>query len=343
MSTQDEHGWTDEQVSNYNRMYDAARHGNLSRVIDACEYDNDVVHMADSGGRRALHIAAWINHPGMVDYLLGRGADVHAKESEYTDGREPMTALRIAELERFDEIAKVLRAAVNRQMTAEQKKQRQDLVNAIEKSDLDKVRSITEGKDRCDPVLQGTTAEGFTALHAAVQVGNEEVVKHLIATDAFLGQIARYGWGEEDPLDLANVATPGIVPVLDEAFRALRSERSVRGDLLKKAATSGNMDRVRGLVEGDGEDSALTRYYTREAGPLHWALRQGHVDVARYLIEQGATVGGSVNFYGDERDEVELRATALELANALPKAKRTLIVPVIEAALAKEEAAKNKD
>ncbi|WP_257765173.1 hypothetical protein [Burkholderia glumae] len=78
-----------------------------------------------------------------------------------------MTALRIAELERFDEIAKVLRAAVNRQMTAEQKRQRQDLVNAIEKSDLDKVRAITEGKDRCDPVLQGTTAEGFTATLAA--------------------------------------------------------------------------------------------------------------------------------------------------------------------------------
>jgi ankyrin repeat protein len=66
-----------------------------------------------------------------------------------------------------------------------------------------------------------------------------------------------------------------------------RRARLVEGRRLVEAATEGELDVVRGCVErGDGVDAEVDE---KEGGTaLYWACREGHQEIAKMLVEEGA-------------------------------------------------------
>jgi ankyrin repeat protein len=59
-------------------------------------------------------------------------------------------------------------------------------------------------------------------------------------------------------------------------------------DEIHAAVRTGDLEKVKALLESHGE--WLNKPDQNQKTPLHLALESGHIDMARYLIEQGADI-----------------------------------------------------
>lgn len=89
------------------------------------------------------------------------------------------------------------------------------------------------------------------------------------------------------------------------------SEPPTNDELLIDAADEGDLESVRELLE-DGQDRANVNYASAddpEATALHWASRNGHLDVVKLLEAKGANVNA--------RDNTGEKSIALGLWNSM--------------------------
>jgi ankyrin repeat protein len=119
--------------------------------------------------------------------------------------------------------------------------------------------------------IQPTSTSGYPPLHDAVYGGNIRIIKLLIDRGADLYAADQLG---KRPLDLAiERGHAQIVPLLKP---------------LHLAAGSGDLIRVKNIVEKTPK--SLNLKDERGWSPLHLAVKNGHLEMVKFLIDRGAEI-----------------------------------------------------
>ena len=213
------------------QLLEAAKAGDLELVKKIVGEHPHIVNCRDLDGRHStpLHFAAGYNRVGVVEFLLSRDADVHAKDK---GGLVPLhNACSYGHYEVTELLVKH-GASVN-------------------VSDLWK----------------------FTPLHEASAKGKYEIVKLLLKHGADPTKKNRDG---HTPIDLVKEGDQDVLDLL-------------RGDsALLDAAKKGNLGRVQKLLSPENINCRDSQ--GRNSTPLHLAAGYNNLEVAEFLLENGADV-----------------------------------------------------
>ncbi len=213
------------------QLLEAAKAGDLELVKKIVGEHPHIVNCRDLDGRHStpLHFAAGYNRVGVVEFLLSRAADVHAKDK---GGLVPLhNACSYGHYEVTELLVKH-GASVN-------------------VSDLWK----------------------FTPLHEASAKGKYEIVKLLLRHGADPTKKNRDG---HMPIDLVKEGDQDVLDLL-------------RGDsALLDAAKKGNLARVQKLLTPENINCRDSQ--GRNSTPLHLAAGYNNLEVAEFLLENGADV-----------------------------------------------------
>ena len=169
-----------------------------------------------------------------------------------------------------------------------------DLHRAVVSGNVMAVRSLLEAG--ADP--DGVNECGRTALLVAVGVGNSEMVQVLISGGADVEKSAKKGRYLWTPMVAAASRDDGRVVrlLLDAGARVhVRFEKFMEtlkfhkfyGDAVSTAAYHGSVSAMRALLDGRGHPWMAG---TTDAVDLALAVKWGHVEVARLLIDEGVDV-----------------------------------------------------
>ena len=213
------------------QLLEAAKAGDLDLVKKIVTEHPNIVNCRDLDGRHStpLHFAAGYNRVGVVEFLLSKQADVHAKDK---GGLVPLhNACSYGHYEVTELLVKH-GASVN-------------------VSDLWK----------------------FTPLHEASAKGKYEIVKLLLKHGADPTKKNRDG---HTPIDLVKEGDQDVLDLL-------------RGDpALLDAAKKGNLARVQKLLSPENINCRDSQ--GRNSTPLHLAAGYNNLEVAEFLLENGADV-----------------------------------------------------
>lgn len=190
------------------------------------------------------------------------------------------------------------------------KEDRGPLFEAAVRGDLKRVKALLDGGEP----PERTSEPHYTPLQAAVAKGHSEVVLVLL----------RHGANPQHPDKDGQTALSRAIwyqkTELIEQLLAVCPPKNLRD-----AAGVGDLERVRQMVASGTpvNDAVVSRF-----GPLYYALLGQHIEVARYLIAQGAVptgnlsvLQGAASFGATEivREEIDRHGDRLaqEVPNAL--------------------------
>ncbi|MFP4026211.1 MAG: ankyrin repeat domain-containing protein [Candidatus Brocadiia bacterium] len=167
----------------------------------------------------------------------------------------------------------------------------QDFFGAVVKGDVAQVKA---GIHHHPEWVRVTDAENYnrTALHKAAGHGHQQIVEFLLAKGADINARDKLGY---TPLMFAIHGRKSEVAVwlIEKGARVNVKEKNGY-TALHNAAFAGMPKVVMALVR---HKAALNAKAGRET-PLHLAAREGHVDVARILLENGADANGGSGGFG---------------------------------------------
>jgi len=129
-----------------------------------------------------------------------------------------------------------------------------------------------------------TDAYGMTALHRAVDAGDESAVDRLIRAGADVNALSRY---HVAPLSIA--ASHGDASAVERLLKAGADPNVVMGEgepVVMTAARSGNVEAVKALLAAGADANAREQLYGQTA--LMWAAIDNYPDVIKALAEKGA-------------------------------------------------------
>jgi ankyrin repeat protein len=157
-----------------------------------------------------------------------------------------------------------------------------DLIDAARNEDSERLRSLLA--QGANPNEQ--QADGATALHWAVHRGDSESVLALLSAGANVNQVNRLG---ASPLFVAARNGDGaLIRQLLEAGAEPDLALQLGETPLMSAARAGTAEGVRALIAAGADVNSAEQ--SRKQTALMWAVSQGHVTVARLLIEAGANL-----------------------------------------------------
>ena len=136
--------------------------------------------------------------------------------------------------------------------------------------------------------INAADATGTTALHGAVQAGNGDTVRKLLAAGANARAANRYG---VTPLQLA--AVNGDAAIAKQLLASGADPNAVLPEgetVLMTAARTGVAEVLRILIEAGANVHASEKLYGETA--LHWAAAENHADAVRVLVAAGAPPDG---------------------------------------------------
>ena len=161
------------------------------------------------------------------------------------------------------------------------------LADAVMKRDQAAIRALL--RDKID--VNGTQADGMTALHWAVREDNLETAQLLIRAGARVGMATRYG---VTPIYLA--CANGSESMIDLLLRAGADPNATNpgGETaLMTAARIGKIGAVKLLLDRGAVVDAKEKVRGQTA--LMWAVTENHVDVAWLLLRSGANVNAQTD------------------------------------------------
>lgn len=241
----------------------------------------------DPDGNTALHHAVRSGHLRLTQELLGRGAEVNARDLKQ------WTPLHVACLEEHADLAAELLAA-KADPNAGDEVQQTPMHLTMKGTNVELLRVLIE-LGRADPALADLSKT--TPLLLAAEYGKFELLDFLLSKDPGLAsQQNESGWtalhlaahGREMRRNSMKPAKFGSsVKILLQAKAAVDKVDDDEKTALHRAAATGNSETTIALLEGGANVMAADNCRWT---PLHYACHEGHLEVARHLIERGAQV-----------------------------------------------------
>jgi ankyrin repeat protein len=134
--------------------------------------------------------------------------------------------------------------------------------------------------------MQGTSPDGTTALHRAVEADDAKATRELLKAGADVKRANRYGM---TALHLA--AVNGNAAMMRDLLDAGANANAVLPEgetVLMTAARTGSAEAVKLLLERGADANAQDKWYGESA--LMWAAAQNHGDAVKVLLAHGAPV-----------------------------------------------------
>ena len=259
-------------------LHQAVMHGKAEEIIDVLmctDLDPNALNMQ---GDTALILAVKMgDQERLIKRMLDLGANPNQKSTE------GMTALHVAVIYNQLEAVRLLLGASADPEVADNKGWR-TLYLAVEGGNAFIVRALLDKNADCNAPSSGCYYEKRYALHRAVQLGREEIVKLLLDAGAAVDDTCLAG-GSFSLSAAAEAGHWAIVRLLLERIVLSDQRASLLFGLLRQAACSGNMELVDLLFRFGVVANAEKNQKT---GPLHTAARRGRVRVIRRLLDEGA-------------------------------------------------------
>ena len=252
-------------------IFDLLRKGDVAAVKAMIEKSPQLVEARDPGGMTPLHYAAYGRDAGFIDSLIDKGAKLEAKSA---DGETPLMAA--AANDRPEAAA----ALIKRGAALETKNDygRTALVLcARERGQIATARVLVEaGAD-----VNATDKFGSGALELAAWRGKREVVDYFLDKGAGLPEP-----GEQWHGLLSMAASQGLETLFRRLAGKVQDLKAAAGAGLLRAAAEGGSAAIVGLLLEEGFDPTEPDRFGWT--PLHYAARDGRIDAARALVEEGA-------------------------------------------------------
>jgi ankyrin repeat protein len=254
----------------------AVQRGDMAAVRVFLNARPELIGTDISGGNehRALHYAVLRRDVPMAKLLMEAGAD--ANKGIYPH-RDATSALTIAREREYNDIVAVIEEEERRrreEMSCPNATVSpvQDQINAaIAQGDNAKAVALCEADGS---LIQACDSGGGTPLHTAAEEGNPEMVAWLLERRAKVNK--------EDVKGLTALDRAALA--VDESFPAIAKLLLDRGAVktIRAAIALADEARIRELIQAD---SSLFRH-----GLLTLAVKHGHIDIVRLLLDLGADV-----------------------------------------------------
>ncbi|MFZ0591605.1 MAG: ankyrin repeat domain-containing protein, partial [Bryobacteraceae bacterium] len=272
---------------NVRKLAEAVKAGDMSEARKLLNARPELVDMdmAASDEHRALHYAVLRRDRAMVRLLMEAGAN--ARKGIFPH-RDATSALVIARDREYDDIVAVIEE--------EERLRREEMScpNATISAVQDQINAaISEGDNATairllevdGSLIQACDREGGTPLHVATEEANEEMVAWLLKRRAKVNKQDLQGLTPLDRAALAADPRNGISKLFP-AIAKLLLERGAEVTI-RAAVALADAARVRALIEAD---RSVLREIRRGGGLLSLAVKHGHIEIIKLLLDLGADV-----------------------------------------------------
>ena len=281
--------------ANVARLAQAVQAGDLAatRALLRARPELANMDMAGNDEHQGLHYAVLRRDAAMVRLLMAAGAD--ARKGIFPH-REATTAFTLARDRGYRDITAVIEEEEQHRREAMScpnatvSPMQEQIIRAIRNGDNREAVRLLETDES---LIRACDREGATPLHAAAEETNEELVMWLLGRRA---NPRKADFAGLTPLDRAALAcdsrhgSAGRFPAVARQLIAGGAEVTIRA-----AVALADAGRVRELVHAD--PGVLREIHWQTGGLLTLAVRHGHIEIVRLLLDLGADV--------DERTTLE--------------------------------------
>ena len=264
--------------SGFTPFHHAAKENNIDliKLLVANECDVNVVD-ADERQQTPLHKAAMFGHVESIKLLLENKADANRHDN---NGHTPLQTAII-----YGGDIEVVKTLIEKTDLLKEDKSGQNALHiAVNYHQVDVINLILNLEEG-SVLISKADEDGFTPFHLAVSLG------HLDTVEIFLNKVRTIDITktitiEKNVLHLAatthNVALMSLLLTFKDASGLINQHDSQLRTPLHEAAKHGQLGQVTLLLD-KGAMVCITR---NGYSPLHYACEEGHLDVAKKLLER---------------------------------------------------------
>ncbi len=269
--------------ANVARLAEAVKTGDIAQARSMLRARPELagMDMAGNDEHRALHFAVLRRDAAMVRLLMQAGADARQGIFPHRDATTAFALARdrgyqdiVAAIEEEEQHRRESASCPNATVSPVQ----EQINHAIRDGDNGEAIRLLEADES---LIRACDREGGTPLHAAAEATNEEMVAWLLERHANPRKQDLKGL---TPLDRAALAAGRDFAGLARRLLYHGADPTIRG-----AVALADDERIRELVEADPGILRRDIHWSR-GGLLSLAVKHGHVEVVRLLLDLGADV-----------------------------------------------------